>query len=125
MLTKRLLKGSAVVQLAIRTSTGPGKYRGRPRRRGRGPKPVKVGDVVDVEVTEVSKRGDGVAKIRGFIIFVPNTKPGDKVKVKITRVGPTFAVAELATGAGESTQATSTSQEAQPGESTQEEFEEE
>ncbi|MFP3258974.1 MAG: TRAM domain-containing protein [Caldivirga sp.] len=125
MLTKRLLKGSAVVQLAIRTSTEPGKYRGRPRRRGRGPKPVKVGDVVDVEVTEVSKRGDGVAKIRGFIIFVPNTKPGDKVKVKITRVGPTFAVAELATGAGESTQATSTSQEAQPGESTQEEFEEE
>jgi len=84
-----------------------------------------VGDVVDVEVTEVSKRGDGVAKIRGFIIFVPNTKPGDKVKVKITRVGPSFAVAELATGAGESTQATSTSQEAQPGESTQEEFEEE
>ncbi|MFP3157806.1 MAG: TRAM domain-containing protein [Caldivirga sp.] len=125
MLTKRLLKGPAAVQLAIRTSTEPGKYRGRPRRRGRGPKPVKVGDVVDVEVTEVSKRGDGVAKIRGFIIFVPNTKPGDKVKVKITRVGPTFAVAELATGAGESTQATSTSQEAQPGESTQEEFEEE
>ncbi|MFP3240276.1 MAG: TRAM domain-containing protein [Caldivirga sp.] len=87
---------------------------------------MKVGDVVDVEVTEVSKRGDGVAKIRGFIIFVPNTKPGDKVKVKITRVGPSFAVAELATGAGESTQAASTSQEeAQPGESTQEEFEEE
>ncbi|MGC8571048.1 TRAM domain-containing protein [Caldivirga sp.] len=98
--------------------------RGRPRRRGRGPKPVKVGDVVEVEVTEVSKRGDGVAKIRGFIIFIPNTKPGEKVKVKITRVGPSFAVAELAPEAGQG--ATATGQETQPEEASQgEEFEEE
>lgn len=96
--------------------------RGRPRRRGRGPKPVKVGDVIEVEVTEISKRGDGVAKIRGFIIFIPNTKPGDKVKVKITRVGPSFAVAELAQGAGEST---STGQEEAQPEGSEQEFEEE
>ncbi|WP_069807415.1 TRAM domain-containing protein [Vulcanisaeta thermophila] len=80
----------------------------RPRRRGprgrgpRGPKPVNVGDVVDVEITEVSKRGDGIARIRGFVIFVPNTKPGDKVKVKITRIGRSYAVAEVTQG-GEAT----------------------
>lgn len=50
--------------------------------------------MVEVEVTEVSRRGDGVAKIRGFIIFIPNTKPGTKIRVKITRVGPTYAVAQ-------------------------------
>ncbi|MGC9152954.1 MAG: TRAM domain-containing protein [Vulcanisaeta sp.] len=76
----------------------------RPRRRGfqrgrgrgpRGPKPVNVGDVIEVSIVETSKRGDGIARVRGFVIFVPNTKPGDKVKVKITRIGRTYAVAEV------------------------------
>ncbi len=45
---------------------------------------------------ETSKRGDGIARVKGFVIFVPNTKPGgDKVKVKITRVGRSYAVAEV------------------------------
>lgn len=74
----------------------------RPRRRGprssRGPKPVNVGDIIDVEITEVSKRGDGIARVKGFVIFVPNTKPGDKVKVKITRIGRTYAIAEVTQG---------------------------
>ena len=57
--------------------------------------------MVEVEVVELSRRGDGVAKIRGFIIFIPNTKPGEKLKVKITRVGSTYAVAEpVAEGQG-------------------------
>ena len=51
---------------------------------------------------ETSRRGDGIARVKGFVIFVPNTKPGDKVKVKITRVGRTYAVAEIAQE-GEST----------------------
>ncbi|NPA70357.1 MAG: TRAM domain-containing protein [Crenarchaeota archaeon] len=65
--------------------------------------PVNVGDVVDVEIVELSRRGDGIARIRGFIIFVPNTKPGDRVKVRIKRIGRNYAVAELASGEGEET----------------------
>jgi len=49
----------------------------------------------DVEIVEVSRRGDGVARIRGFVIFVPNTKPGQKVHIKITNVAPRFAVGEV------------------------------
>jgi len=59
------------------------------------PKPVSVGEVHEVDITEVSQRGDGVARIKGFVIFVPNTKKGDHVKVKITRVGNRFALAEV------------------------------
>ncbi len=71
--------------------------RGRGRGGPRGPKPVNVGDVIEVSIVETSKRGgDGIARVKGFVIFVPNTKPGgDKVKVKITRVGRSYAVAEL------------------------------
>lgn len=43
----------------------------------------------------MSRRGDGVARIRGFVIFVPNTKPGQKVHIRITNVAPRFAVGEV------------------------------
>lgn len=48
--------------------------------------PVKVGDEVNVKIEAVGEKGDGVAKVKGFVIFVPNTREGDEVKIKITRV---------------------------------------
>lgn len=48
--------------------------------------PVKVGDEIDVKIEAVGEKGDGIAKKDGFVIFVPNTKQGDEVKVKVTRV---------------------------------------
>ncbi len=59
------------------------------------PKPVSIGDEVTVVIEGLSRRGDGVAKIRGYVIFVPNTRPGDRVKIKIVLVKPGFAVGEL------------------------------
>jgi predicted RNA-binding protein with TRAM domain len=63
-----------------------------------GPKPVEVGKEYDVEVTELSRRGDGVAKVQGFVIFVQGAKVGQKVKIKVDRVGPRFASATVVTG---------------------------
>ena len=64
---------------------------------GRGlsgePKPVELGEEYDVQVTELSRRGDGVAKIHGFVIFVQGAKVGQRVRIKIDRVGPRFASA--------------------------------
>ncbi len=48
--------------------------------------PVHVGEEVDVKIEAVGEKGDGIAKVKGFVIFVPNTKAGDEVKVKITKV---------------------------------------
>jgi predicted RNA-binding protein with TRAM domain len=77
-----------------------------------GPKPVEVGKEYDVEVTELSRRGDGVAKVQGFVIFVQGAKVGQKVKIKVDRVGPRFASASVV-GAGSAT-ATAASTEATP-----------
>jgi predicted RNA-binding protein with TRAM domain len=60
-----------------------------------GPKPVEIGKEYDVEVTELSRRGDGVAKVQGFIIFVKGAKVGEKVKIKVETVGPRFATANI------------------------------
>ena len=59
------------------------------------PKPVKAGEEYDVEITEISRRGDGIAKVQGFIIFVAGAKAGQKLKVKITNVSNRFASAEI------------------------------
>jgi predicted RNA-binding protein with TRAM domain len=76
---------------------------GRERRgfdSGRGmryaPKPVEVGKEYDVEIQELSRRGEGVARIQGLVTFIPNTKVGDHVKIKIIKVGSRFAEAEVA-----------------------------
>jgi predicted RNA-binding protein with TRAM domain len=58
-------------------------------------KPVEEGKEYELEIKETSRRGDGVARIEGFVVFVPQTKPGDKVKVKINSVGPRFATGEV------------------------------
>jgi predicted RNA-binding protein with TRAM domain len=56
------------------------------------PKPVKIGDDLDVTIAEVSKRGDGVTRVDGYVIFVPNAKQGDAVKIRITEIRPNFAI---------------------------------
>jgi predicted RNA-binding protein with TRAM domain len=48
-----------------------------------------------VEIQETSRRGEGIARIKGLVCFVPNTKPGDKVKIRITRVSRRAAEAEV------------------------------
>lgn len=58
--------------------------------------PVSEGQELEVEVIDKSVRGDGIAKIDGFIIFVKGAEKGDKLKVKITSVKPRFALAEKA-----------------------------
>ncbi|MCL5788465.1 MAG: TRAM domain-containing protein [Candidatus Marsarchaeota archaeon] len=60
-----------------------------------GPKPVEEGKEYEVDVTELSSRGDGVAKIQGFVIFVQGAKVGQKVRIKVERVGPRFASAKV------------------------------
>ena len=69
------------------------------RDRGRsfnsGPKPVEVGKEYDVQISEVSNRGDGIARIQGFIIFVKDGKVADNVKIRVISVGDRFAKAEL------------------------------
>ena len=57
--------------------------------------PVKVGDEFDVKIEAVGEKGDGIAKKDGFVLFVPNAKEGDEVKIKVTRVLRRVGFAEI------------------------------
>ncbi len=62
---------------------------------GLRPKPVEQGQVYTLTVQEMSKKNDGVAKVNGFVIFVPNGQIGQTYQVKITKIGNTYAVGEI------------------------------
>ena len=68
------------------------------RRFDDGPKPVETGKEYDVSITEISRKGDGIARVEGFVIFVKDGKAGQNAKVRITQVGQRFASAELVEG---------------------------
>ena len=58
--------------------------------------PVVVGESYDVSIDDIAKEGDGIARVEGFVIFVPQTKVGDKVKITVNKVMRKFAIAEKA-----------------------------
>ncbi|MFO7991422.1 MAG: TRAM domain-containing protein [Thermoplasmata archaeon] len=57
--------------------------------------PVKEGETYDVTIEDIGKEGDGVAKIENFVVFIPDTKVGDEVEIKITKVLRTLAFGEV------------------------------
>ncbi len=57
--------------------------------------PVAVGGEYEVEITEIMPNGEGLAAVKGFWVFVPNVKVGDKVKIKVTTVDSVSADAEV------------------------------
>ena len=105
------------------------------RRGGRGgrdfgsrrfpPKPVEMGKEYDVEIVETSSRGEGIARIKGLVCFVPNAKPGEHVRIRITRVSRRFAEAELVEEAPREETEEATESEETKGEEGQEAGEEE
>lgn len=58
-------------------------------------KPVELDKIYEAKIEEISRKGDGVAKIEGFVIFIAKAQKGETIKFKITRVGNRFAIGEL------------------------------
>lgn len=61
----------------------------------KGKKPVEEGKEYTVTISDIGSQGDGVAKVDGFIVFVPGTKVGQTVKVTVTKVMNKSAFAKL------------------------------
>ena len=47
---------------------------------------LEMGKEYEVEISEISRRGDGIARIQGFVIFVEGAKSGQKTNIRITSV---------------------------------------
>jgi len=56
------------------------------------PAPVTVDAEYDVEIVDISRKGDGVARIEGFVVFIAGTTVGDQAKIQVDRVMNRFAI---------------------------------
>ncbi len=62
----------------------------------RGPSvPVEEGKVYEAKIEDIGREGDGLARIQNFVVFVPGTKVGDEIRVKITKVHRRMAFGEV------------------------------
>lgn len=59
-------------------------------------KPVAEGETVELEIEDLGSKGDGIARVEGFVIFVPGGEVGETYDVEITSVGRKFAFGEIA-----------------------------
>lgn len=57
--------------------------------------PVNEGETYEVNINAIGEKGDGIAKVKGFVLFVPNVKKGDFVKIRITKVLKNVGFAEV------------------------------
>ena len=57
--------------------------------------PVAVGDELNLKIESVGAKGDGIAKVQGFVLFIAGTKQGENVKVRITKVLKNVGFAEV------------------------------
>jgi 23S rRNA (uracil1939-C5)-methyltransferase len=53
------------------------------------------GQLVEIEITDLSDSGDGVGRFGQRVVFVPDTVTGDRVLVRLVRVKPQYAQGKL------------------------------
>ncbi|TAE57914.1 MAG: 23S rRNA (uracil(1939)-C(5))-methyltransferase RlmD [Nostocales cyanobacterium] len=51
----------------------------------------RQGEIIEVEISDLSDTGDGVGKFEQRVVFVPDTVPGDRLLVRLTHVKPKYA----------------------------------
>ena len=57
--------------------------------------PVEVGKEYEVKIEDKGRTGDGIARIEGFVIFIPDVEVGQEVKVKINTTRRKFGFGEV------------------------------
>jgi 23S rRNA (uracil1939-C5)-methyltransferase len=57
--------------------------------------PWSQGQVVEVEITDLSDRGDGVARWQQQVVFVPGTVTGDRARVRLVHIKGSYGHGKL------------------------------
>jgi translation initiation factor 2 subunit 2 len=92
----RLVKDDRILTLRCDACGGHRPVRKRKVRTEPVSENLEEGQVMDVEIQSLSKRGDGVVKMGRYIMYVANAKPGQSVKIKISRISGSIVFTERA-----------------------------
>ncbi len=56
---------------------------------------MNIGEVYDVKIEKLTNLGLGLAKVNNFVVFVNNSCPQDKARIKITKVNKSYTNADI------------------------------
>lgn len=56
---------------------------------------MKIGDIIELEITDNGMNGEGIARLDGTVIFVPHTLVGERVRAVVKEVKKNFARAKV------------------------------
>jgi predicted RNA-binding protein with TRAM domain len=69
---------------------------GAHEERGPPEPPVEEGETRVVEIEDIGEQGDGITRVeRGYVVIVPDTETGERVRIEITDVQENVAFAEV------------------------------
>lgn len=57
--------------------------------------PVHKNESYEVDIVDLTHEGAGVARVNGFTLFIPNTLPGERAKIKVVGVKKGFGFGRL------------------------------
>jgi 23S rRNA (uracil1939-C5)-methyltransferase len=56
---------------------------------------MQQGNLVEIEIADLSSSGDGVGRVGEYVVFVPDTVPGDRASVRLVQVKQHYAHGKL------------------------------
>ncbi|MEG4865360.1 MULTISPECIES: 23S rRNA (uracil(1939)-C(5))-methyltransferase RlmD [unclassified Microcoleus] len=59
--------------------------------------PCQQGQLVEIEITDLTDTGDGVGRFGELVVFVPDTVTGDRILARLVQVKSTYATGKLDT----------------------------
>ncbi|HKM13550.1 MAG TPA: translation initiation factor IF-2 subunit beta [Candidatus Methanomethylophilaceae archaeon] len=59
------------------------------------PNELKIGDIVEILITDVGKKGDGIGKFNELVLIVPGTTKGSRVNAKVTNISNKTAFGQV------------------------------
>lgn len=63
---------------------------------------IEEGETYELRVEAIGNKGDGIAKVDKYLIFIPSTTKGEIVRAKIKKISGTLAFAEVVERKGKS-----------------------
>ncbi|MDD2666610.1 MAG: translation initiation factor IF-2 subunit beta [Methanocellales archaeon] len=89
-----LIKSERILMLQCDACGGHRPVKKR-RIRTETKKEIEEGEIYEFRIDAIGNKGDGIAKMNKYTIFIPNVSKGSIVKAKIKKISGTLAFAEL------------------------------
>jgi predicted RNA-binding protein with TRAM domain len=94
--TYRVALFSTPSTMTAATTPEPDHESGSEQERSPPEPPVEEGETRVVEIEDIGEQGDGITRVeRGYVVIVPDTETGERVRIEITDVQENVAFAEV------------------------------